>query len=72
MDIESAAELERLRSENEALRDENALFRAQLEDMVKRFESVITMLRVISGSRVAELAEQQKAEQQKIPDSKEA
>ena len=60
MDSESKAELVRLQAENEDLRDENASYRAQLEDMVKRFESVIKMLRVISGSRVAELAEQQK------------
>jgi hypothetical protein len=71
MDTESSAELERLRAENDALLHENALFRAQLEDMVKRFESVIAMLRVISGSRVAEWAEQQKAEQPKFPESKE-
>jgi len=66
MDAKFLAELAQLKAENENLRAENAVYRTQLEDMVKRFESAITLLRVVSGSRVADLVEQQK-----LPDAKE-
>ena len=67
MDAEPLAELARLKAENEALRIENAIYRTQLEDLIRRFESAISLLRVISGSRVAELIENQMH-----PDAKES
>lgn len=67
MDTESPDELTRLQAENEALRAENAIYRIQLEDMVRRFEGAITLLRVVSGSRVADMVEQQKPHDPKEP-----
>ena len=58
-EAEAPAELARLQAENEALRIENGIYRSQLEDLVRRFESAIALLRVISGSRVADLIENQ-------------
>lgn len=66
-DTQLLAELARLKAENEALRSENVLYRSQLEDLVKRFESAIHLLRVVSGSRVADLIEHQG-----LPDTKES
>lgn len=67
MDAEQVTELARLRDENASLRGENALYRRQLEDMVKRFEAALSLLRVVSGSRVADLVEQQKLPESKDP-----
>ena len=63
MSGDDLAELARLRAENENLRLENGIYRTQLEDMVRRFDAAIVMLRVVSGSHVADMIEQQKVQE---------